>query len=183
MNAVRHGLLAKTLLLGNESRETFELLLSQYVDRIGPRDSLEHTMVEDMVAACWRTRRGMAIETALIDDRLRSQPPGEQSLRLATAFSALAGSPELALLNRYEARLHRVFQRALANLYLPRNGGLDPRIGSLNAFLPNEPSSGNEHSDQPPLPVTAAPVPIPLQTAEALRHESEGTLSVPERGM
>jgi hypothetical protein len=53
--------------------------------------------------------------------------------RLAAAFSQLAASPELNLLHRYEARLHRIYQRALNNLLMLR----EPE-------LPNEPNPISE---------------------------------------
>jgi hypothetical protein len=139
-------MLASTLVLKNECAETFCSLLSQYEDRIRPRDGVEHSLVEDLVASCWRLRRGMAIETALLNSSLGNQPPGDEMARLAAAFSALAASPDLALLSRYETRLHRMFQRGLANLYLLRSGVLSPPEN----FLPDEPNPENEHSARLP---------------------------------
>jgi len=40
-NATRHGLLAKCVLLPHESRENFEVLLNQYMERFGPLDAVE----------------------------------------------------------------------------------------------------------------------------------------------
>ena len=65
----------------------------------------------------------------------RNQPPGDQMSRLAAAFSQLAASPELSLLHRYEARLHRMYQRALNNVLM---------LGEPE--LPEEPSPISEQS-------------------------------------
>jgi hypothetical protein len=69
-----------------------------------------------------------------MEKALRNQPPGDETARIAAAFSELAATPELNLLHRYEARLHRIYQRALFNLAL---------LGERE--LPKEPSPISEH--------------------------------------
>jgi hypothetical protein len=133
-NATRHGLLSNCVVLATESREAFETLLNQYVERFGPLDEIEFDMIEEMASCYWRLRRGWAIETELLNSGIEKQPPGSELARLATSFSELAVSPQLALLNRYESRLNRMYQRALTNLLLLRR---------LN--FPNEPSPTFEH--------------------------------------
>ena len=71
-NAVRHGLLARCLVLGDESPEAFQSLLAAYIDRLQPADALELDMVEEMVAAIWRLRRSWAIETHMMDTDRKS---------------------------------------------------------------------------------------------------------------
>jgi hypothetical protein len=63
-------------------------------------------------------RRAWAIENRLMEKAIRNQPPGDEAGRIAGAFSQLASSPELNLLHRYEARLHRIYQRALDNVLM-----------------------------------------------------------------
>jgi hypothetical protein len=55
-----------------------------------------------------------------MEKAIRNQPPGDEASRIAGAFSDLAASPQLNLLHRYEARLHRIYQRALDNLLILR---------------------------------------------------------------
>jgi hypothetical protein len=119
-NATRHGLLSNCIVLRNESREAFDDLLNQFVEHFGPLNDVEFGMIEDMASCYWRLRRVWAIETELLNSGMEKQPPGHEMARLASSFSELAVSPQLALLNRYEARLHRSFQRGLANLFLLR---------------------------------------------------------------
>ncbi|MCX6922771.1 MAG: hypothetical protein NT154_06095, partial [Verrucomicrobia bacterium] len=57
-----------------------------------------------------------------------AQPRGEVA-RIAAAFSSLAYTPQLALLHRCEARLHRMYQRAMNTFLLLHK-----------TKLPNEPS-------------------------------------------
>ena len=116
-NAMRHGLLAKCVVVPGESGELFEAMLGQHLERFEPADGVEFAMVEDLAAAYWRMRRAWAMETAMLGEALGEQPPeGTGAARLARAFRALAAEPGLGLLHRYEARLHRMYQRALGNL-------------------------------------------------------------------
>jgi hypothetical protein len=144
-NSLRHGLLARCLVLDDESPEAFQSVLAHHIERIQPVDSLELGLVEEMVAAWWRGRRSWAIETEMLcaAGRDPASPPTPVS-RMATAFKDLAGSPALPLMHRYETRLHMIYQRAFHNLLL------------LRAAIPNDPSPISEH---PLLP--APPLPIP----------------------
>ena len=119
-NAIRHGLLADCVVLRNESGQAFQALLSHHLDRLAPADGVEFGMIEEMAAAYWRMRRAWAIETRLLDDAVDAQNAPDELGRIAAAFSGLAASPELALLHRYETRLHLMYQRGLHNLLLLR---------------------------------------------------------------
>jgi hypothetical protein len=97
-----------------------------------------------MAAANWRMRRAWAIENRLMDKAIANQPPGDDLSRLADAFSQLATSPELNLLHRYEARLHRIYQRALYNLLMLREPEL-PKETSMTV-APVTPADENDSS-------------------------------------
>jgi hypothetical protein len=135
-NAVRHGLLARCLVLEDESPEAFQALLAQHIDRLQPADPLELDLVEEMVAAAWRLRRSWAIETHMMDT-VPAEPDSDSDTdpidRITAAFKTLAASPVLPLMHRYETRLHMIYQRALHNLLL------------LRTAIPNEPSPISEH--------------------------------------
>jgi hypothetical protein len=133
-NAIRHGLLAKCVVLENESSACFDDLVAQHTERFAPADGVEFGIVEEMAAAHWRMRRAWAIENRLMEKAIRNQPPGDEAARIAAAFSELAATPGLNLLHRYEARLHHIYQRALFNLAL---------LGQRE--LPNEASPISEH--------------------------------------
>jgi hypothetical protein len=133
-NAIRHGLLAKCVVLENESGPCFDQLVAEHIGRFAPADGVEFGMIEEMAAAYWRMRRAWAIENRLMEKALRHQPPGDEAARIAAAFTELAASPELNLLHRYETRLHRIYQRSLFNL-----------AWLENCELPKEPSPISEH--------------------------------------
>src|SRR6266436_1637902 len=112
MNAVRHGLLARCVVLDNESRECFDQLLAQFLDCFRPANDVEFGMIEEMIAACWRQRRAWAIETSLLDIAISKEPGGDELIRM--------------------------FQHALKNLLLLRTIEL-PNEPDIRIELPNEP--------------------------------------------
>ena len=147
-NALRHGLSARSLVLESESPEGFAAVLADHIGRLNPADGVEYAMIEEMVAAHWRLRRAWAIETRMLEKQIAAQPPGGDLDRTADAFSALADAPAMALMHRYEARLHLTYQRSMQNLLLLRITG-----------LPNEPNPIPGHSlDPPELPAIEPPL-------------------------
>lgn len=90
---------------------------------------------------------------------------------MAAAFTDLSTTPQLALLNRCEARVHRMFQRALKNLQMLRE--TKPPVDSAPAEdtvetprkiadLPNDPNPTigppiQPHAVPPTRPETAPP--------------------------
>jgi len=160
LNAIRHGLLAKCVVLTNECRENFEILMAQHIDRYRPADDVELSVVEEMAVAFWRMRRAKAIETRLFDDAIHTREPGDEVGRITGAFTDLALSPQLALLHRYEARLHHIRQRAFKNIHILRN----------------TPPSPNEPTLDPPSPDSAvAPTPAPPAKLEPRDLPNEPT--------
>lgn len=113
-NAIRLGLLAKCVVLENESSECFNDLVAQYIERFAPADGVEFGIVEEMAVAHWRMRRARGLENRLMEKALRNQPPGDEAARIAAA------SPELNRIHRYEAHLHRIYRSARLNLVLLR---------------------------------------------------------------
>ena len=120
LNALRHGLLAKNVVLNNESEELFTALLSKHIIKFDPADDVEQCAVDEMVASVWRMRRLWAIEKSLFQKATEKRTGNDELERLSSAFSDLAATPELQLLDRYEARLHRMYQRSLYNFLILR---------------------------------------------------------------
>ena len=143
-NAIRHGLLAKCVVLPDESPESFDELLQFHLDRFAPMDDIEFGLIEEMASSYWRMRRAWAIENGLLQGALESQPKGRELARLANAFADLAGAPPLGLLHRYETRLHLMWHRALHTLAELRNPAMrnEPKNSiALNEFICTEPSN------------------------------------------
>jgi hypothetical protein len=164
-NSTRHGMLSENLVLDDESKDLFALLHQQFIDRLNPTDGMEICLVEDLASTVWRQRRLVAIETHLFKEAAAKRPEQTYLGRIGGAFSDLCQTPEIHLLDRYESRLHRMFQRSLKNLELLRRiEHTDPSTGELTELpvevtgipdapadpaapeLPNEPSC-----EQPPV--------------------------------
>jgi hypothetical protein len=150
-NAISHGLLARQVVMGDESPEGFQAVLDDHLGRLQPADGVEFGMVEEMVASHWRLRRAWALETRMLENEAATQSSGDALDRMTNAFVDLAAKPSLGLMHRYQTRLHLNYQRALHNMLLLRA-----------ATVPNEPSPISEHEhtltlDQPqPDPETVA---------------------------
>jgi len=151
--------------------------MQQHVRRFQPADGVEFGMVEEMCAAYWRLHRAWAVETRMLDNQISNQPPskteGDVLTHIAAAFDHLAASPGMVLLQRYQARLHLISQRALRNLILLRT--IDqPNENPPNEDLPFEPSPIFEHPPDGPDP---APAPAPAADSKSLgsaRFSSHG---------
>ncbi len=120
-NATRHGLLSQSLLLDGESKERFDLLLASLRDEFQPRTNTEANLVETLATARWRQLRACALECAIINEEIRNQAQNTEHLdpatRAATAIRTLGDhSSQLEIINRYETRFERQYDRALDRL-------------------------------------------------------------------
>ena len=167
-NSLRHGFTARnTVLLECENPDLYEELRNQYIAAYQPASPVENDLVEEMVVARWRIQRLWTIETALIDREMRRRQPDQSDaadpgIHLAVAFRALADeSNSLALISRYESRLHRIHQRAYRTLR-------ELRQDRQPSTAP-EPVVKNCQTN-PPSPTTP---PTPIQNRD-LSHDREG---------
>src|SRR4029077_10247895 len=125
LNAIKHGLTAETVVLPNESEEQYQAELRDYLEHFAPANKPETDLVLQLASAHWRLARYTAVETSLFDIQMEKSRKNidkewkniDESVRLALAFEALSGTRSpLALLNRYQARLHHEYQRILKTL-------------------------------------------------------------------
>jgi hypothetical protein len=124
-NATRHGLLADSLVLDGESEARFCGLLAALEQELQPESPVEDDQIAIMAVAHWRRMRLWSLEKASYIEETRRrrnsaapETEGDTAItHLARTFRALADeSNVLHLLNRYETRFSREFQRALACL-------------------------------------------------------------------
>lgn len=66
-NALKHGLRAKTIVIGDEKPEEFEELREAVLAHYGSSTALEHDAADRYAATLWRLRRVPAIEAALAE--------------------------------------------------------------------------------------------------------------------
>jgi hypothetical protein len=174
-NSTRHGLLAKCVVLQNESENVFGQFFDEHLHKLNPADAIEYAVVEDMAAAAWRLRRICKVETTLFNSAIdRSTAPTEAG-RTADAFSSLAATNQLQLLDRYESRLHRIYQRSLTTLRLLRE------VPEIQPFPePNEPSLlPDDNFDVPPPQADAELDRLPNEPELELTHYSTNDITAP----
>jgi len=138
LNALAHGLTARTVVLFNESAVEYQAQLSDYLDHFRPQTKPEADLVHQLAAAHWRLARYTGVESGLLEHRMQEQEERlcrdygklPENHRLAIAFDALAGSnSSLALLNRYQSRLHHEYHRLLKTLVqMQSSRGSTPKL-------------------------------------------------------
>ena len=121
LNAVKHGLRAKALVLTNEDKQAFLEYRTAYYAELNPQGPIEEDLVDEMISAKWRQMRLWAVETAELDYRMDRQMAElkkykklDEPTRLALAAREDFGS--IHLMNRYEVALHRLYLRSLNTL-------------------------------------------------------------------
>jgi hypothetical protein len=164
-NAVLHNLTSGRLaLLPNEDPREFREFHDHYVHRFQPVDNVELDLIEKMIAASWRERRILAMESALFDIEMDRQneaveqeweeitPAGRQVLVL---FGTTDATATANLLLRYKAAARREYASAM-RLLRDLQG---PRFNRFRGPLPDaHPSHGNTQplAQEQPQPETSA---------------------------
>ncbi len=73
MNALKHGLNARTVILPNEDDDEYNFQLEAYVEQLQPAGLVEMDLVVEMVNARWRQRRCNKTETGLFAEQMVKQ--------------------------------------------------------------------------------------------------------------
>jgi len=183
-NALTHGLTARTVVLQNESAEDYEADLRAYLHHFLPVGKPETDLVHQLAAANWRLARYVGVESGLLEQKMDEQADQLQEKygndkygddkyevinerhRLAIAFEALSGANgSLALLNRYQARLHREYQRLLKTL-------IDLQTARLARESASQRKQKSEQGSARPNPIhTRAPVSVVRASNKELPNE------------
>src|SRR6266403_889354 len=70
MNALKHGLTARTVVLSNENHDEYTALLESYVEDLQPAGPVEMDLVLEIVNAKWQQRRLSNIESRLFEQHM-----------------------------------------------------------------------------------------------------------------
>jgi hypothetical protein len=150
MNAQRHGLTGKALVLTNESQAQYDALEHEYIARFQPADGVEMDLVDDMVTARWRLRRIWTMQTAAFDlkmDQMEAEIAEkftsiDQPTRAVVAFSSMANNEKsLQLLLRYETTYNRMYNRAMKMLQDLQKDRVQPSESETSENLRNDPKT------------------------------------------
>jgi hypothetical protein len=161
MNALKHGLTARTVVLSNEDGDEYTGLLNSYIEELQPTSTIEMDLVTEMVNAKWQQRRLSNIESQLFEEYMEkakkfsdvASDPNNPTIDHTAGFSFMANSTSLPMLNRMAARFERTYSRALNNLLRLRrlresNSGVSKTKDEKRTQSQNRPPATNH---QPPL--------------------------------
>ena len=137
LNSRKHGLTAKTLVIGDEDPAQFDKLRAELMEEHDPQSALECELVERLSSLLWRLRRIPAFEAAIIDARraevddpiksleLEREGLTEEIIKLRVLGDALiqdgAFHDTLGKLARHETTLMHAFTKTLQMLLLLQN--------------------------------------------------------------
>jgi hypothetical protein len=187
LNAVRHGLLAGSLILRTESQPKFLAILNGYFNEYQPEGQTENNLVEDIAAAQWMKERCWVLTTALLDitmDQMEQEIAEgfneiDNGTRTALAFLRQADQGAgLVLLNRYAARHSREWHRAIDKLRAIQKERREAANSPLaTRRTPLEESPNEPEPDQTPEPSITSESELatshqPLATSSETRHSS-----------
>lgn len=160
-NSTRHAVLANTLTLEIELKDSFLDLAAKLHDEFQPQTPFEESLVESMAAARWRLWRIWSIESASLNLEVSRQTATEHcASRVALALKELSDqSRSLDLMSRYEVRYERQYLRCHRRLMEVRGQRIPPAPGP---FLVPKPQTAPE-----PEPRTADAAPAPEQQRPA----------------
>jgi hypothetical protein len=161
-NNLRHGLLAKLILLKDEKPQVLVDLIAAFERDFSPSNEVERALVENLAINRWRLLRLFTIERANLQAEIDTFDSSQQdaATRAALAFRSLGDqSRSLDLLNRYEARFERQFARSLSLILLLGLSPFDGRGPSTHA------ENDFCHSNPVPISDTPGEVPPPANAA------------------
>jgi hypothetical protein len=144
LNALKHGLCSAAAVLSNESEARFTAHRDGYIAHFAPANTVELDLVDQIVAASWRLRRALAMETAAYEREMDRRAPEcedfTEDIRLFTAIQSLTDNSRFsAHLSRYESRVHRMYHRAMDTLLgLKKTCQNEPKENEPNEKEENE---------------------------------------------
>ena len=158
-NAIKHGLFANVILLRNESAQAFDKMTEDFVRRFEPRDDLELSLVEQMVAATWRLSRCWAMQAQTMNLEMDKDQDGDNETLAARCFhTAIGNSPAMQLLHRFENSYERIITRAIRNLANLRKNFAMPDTGEQKQRNEPKPPSDDSTAQPPPAPIHNDPI-------------------------
>jgi hypothetical protein len=124
MNAVKHGLTAKYIVIGDEDPDEFEALRADLESDFQPSTRLEYELVDRLAGLLWRLRRVPGVEAALVKarqveawqnsehaDRLKN----EARRRCNKSFGSDDAALDAMMDGTYDARLRKFLEEVQAD--------------------------------------------------------------------
>jgi hypothetical protein len=122
MNALRHGLTARVVVLPTEDMAAYRAFSKEIVDSLDPQTPVERQFAQTVADNQWRINRIRSIEDGMLGmghyeaagDFDTDHPEFHSAMTAARAFRD--GSKAFVNLSIYEQRLHRTMKEALRQL-------------------------------------------------------------------
>jgi hypothetical protein len=122
MNALRHGLTARVVVLPSEDMDAYQAFSKEIVDSLDPQTPVERQFAQTIADNQWRVNRIRSIEDGMLGmgrfeaagDFDADNPEIHSAMTAARAFRA--DSKAFVNLSIYEQRLHRSMKEALRQL-------------------------------------------------------------------
>ena len=114
LNAVKHGLLAKEVIIEQHEVRPFNKLMRRLLGELAPQTVLERILAEQLAINFWRLRRFLQLEGDIY--LLAGSPKWnlDKGKSFAVLFSEFVKyNPSFDLLTRYNATILRSFYRSL----------------------------------------------------------------------
>ena len=122
MNALKHGLTGKTVLLPTDDPAEYDWLLQAHIGGLKPATEEELALVQSMVDSAWRITRIKTLETGIMAKgqiefagKFEDQTPARRA-QLIDVETYLKYEKSIRNLNIQEARLHRRIEKDQAEL-------------------------------------------------------------------
>ena len=126
MNALKHGLAAKELVIPGEDPAALDALRADLVAEHQPAGTTEAMLVEDLAICWWRLQRARLHEAAMIDGSIEANRP--------YAPECMGG------ILRYATAAERAWNRALANLRAAQNDRLKRETANTESASAPQPT-------------------------------------------
>src|SRR5687768_13151391 len=111
LNATRHGLTSKTLIIQGESEEEFEAMKIGFLRDYAPANDVERAMVERVAENYWRLQRLYRAEAGFFDAMMK-----ETGGDIGAMFANTSATGRTSLFLRYLSTAERAYNRSLADL-------------------------------------------------------------------
>ena len=192
MNALRHGLTAKTVVLPSENKEDFEYLRQGFVDSFHPQSVFELAMVEKLANIHWKNNRREAVEAGLlwakvVEERYEIRIAAEQAGKSTDHITAgqYLGRSFLKTRNfalekflRYASSIDREFHKTLDELL--RVIKLRDRLACPGVAHETAPAEESSRTREQAVSTTASVLQSRArEQAESTTSEQIGTVSQP----
>ena len=117
MNALKHGLMSRQVLLPDEDKKELEAFAGRIRNVLAPCGEMELLLTDRIITAAWRLRRVLTVEAEVfVEERSPSYGYDEEKTKGLAFIRVSNNSDAFSKLSRYESTIERSMYRALHEL-------------------------------------------------------------------